>query len=142
MRYLYNETETGWIESESIKAKTTSIVDPGKKERDELKAWIDKLTKELNKKEKGSFYKKKIGKDENPTPISSTKGSPRSKGPEITAHSPFHNRKKPLQCFKCAGWGDVIHECPSPGNMNWEELNQVEPAPVEIDPESKPSSQQ
>ena len=66
MRYLYKETETGyeqllsaareveteWTESKTIKAKATSVVDPGKKERGELKAGIDKLTKELNKKEK------------------------------------------------------------------------------------------
>ena len=156
MRYLYKETETGyeqllsaareaeteWIESKTIKAKVTSVVDPGKKERDELKARIDKLTKELNKKEKGSFYKKKTSKGKNPTPVSSPKGSARSKGPEITAHGPFHNGKKPLQCFKCGGWGHVIRECPSTGNVNWEELNRVEPTPVEIDPELKPSSQQ
>ena len=100
MRYLYKETETGyeqllsaareaeteWVESKTIKAKVTSVVDPGKKERDELKAGIDELTKELNKKEKGGFYKKKKG--ENLTPVSSPKGSPRSKGSEITAHNP------------------------------------------------------
>ena len=156
MRYLYKETETGyeqllsaareaeteWIESKTIKAKVISVVDPGKKERDELKAQIEKLTKELNEKEKGSFYKKKTSKGENPTPVSSPKGSPRSKGPEITAHGPFCNGKKPLQCFQFGGWGHVIHECPSPGNVNWEELNQIEPTPVEIDPESKLSSQQ
>ena len=156
MRYLYKETETRyeqllsaareaeaeWIESKTIKVKATSVVDPGKKERDELKAQIDKLTKELNKKEKESFYKKKTGKGENPTPVSSPKGSPRSKGPEITTHGPFHNGKKSLQCFKCGGWGHVIHECSSLGNVNWEELNKVEPTPVEINPESKPSSQQ
>ena len=93
MRYLYKETETGykqllsaareaeteWIESKTIKAKVTSIVDPGKKERDELKAQIDKLTKELNKKEKRSFYKKKTGKGENPTPVSSPKDLPGEK---------------------------------------------------------------
>ena len=103
MRYLYKETETGyeqllsaareaeteWIASKTIKVKVTSVVDPGKKERDELKAQIDKLTKELNKKEKGSFYKKRTGKGKTPTPVSSPKGSPRSKGPEITAHGPF-----------------------------------------------------
>ena len=156
MRYLYKETETGyeqllsaareaeteWVESKTIKAKATSIVDPSKKERDELKARIDKLMKELNKKEKGTFFKKKPGKGENPTPANSPKGSPRSKGPEITLHGPFRNGKKPLQCLKCGGWGHVVHECPSPGNVNWEELNRVEPAPVEIDLESKPSSQQ
>ena len=156
MRYLYKKSETGyeqllsagreaeteWVESKTIKAKATSVVDPGKKERDELKAQIDKLTKELSKIEKGSFYKKKGGKGENPTPANLPKDSPRSKGPEITAAGPFHNGKKPLQCYKCGGWGHVIHECPSLGNVNWEELNQVEPAPVEIDPELKPSSQQ
>ena len=82
IRYLYKETETvyeqllsaareaetEWVESKTIKAKVTSVVDPGKKERDELKARIDKLIKELNKKEKGSFYKKKNGKGENTTP--------------------------------------------------------------------------
>ena len=104
MRYLYKEseteyeqllsaarkTETEWVENKTIKVKATSIVDLGKKERDELKVWIDKLTKELNKKEKGGFYKKKNGKGENPTSVSSPKGSPRSKGAEITAHGPFH----------------------------------------------------
>ena len=156
MRYLYKETETGyeqllsaareveteWTESKTIKAKATSVVDPGKKERDELKAQIDKLTKKHNKKEKGSFFKKKTVKSENPTPVSSPKGSPKSKGPETTAHGPFRNGKKPLQCFKCGGWWHVIHECPSLGNVNWEELNRVEPAPVEIGPELKPSNQQ
>ena len=149
MRYLYKESETGyeqllsaareaeteWVESKTMKAKATSVVDPGKKERDKLKAQIDKLTKELNKNENGGFYKKKGGKGENPTPANSPKGSPRSKGP-------FCNGKKPLQCYKCGGWGLVIREWPSPANMNWEELNWGEPAPVETDPESKPSSQQ
>ena len=126
MRYLYKETETGykqllsaareaeteWIESKAIKVKATSVVDPGKKERDELKAQIDKLTKELNKKEKGSFFKKKTSKGKNPTPVSSPKGSSRSKGPEITAHGPFHNGKKPLQCFKWVAGGMLFVNVP------------------------------
>ena len=74
MRYLYKETETGyeqllsaareaeteWVESKTIKAKVTSVVDLGKKERDELKAWIDKLNKELNKKREVSIKRKLV----------------------------------------------------------------------------------
>ena len=74
------ETETEWVESKTIKAKAVSVLDPGKKERDKLKTRIDKLTKELNKKEKGNFYKKKSGKGENPAPVNLSKGSLRSKG--------------------------------------------------------------
>ena len=87
------------MESKTIKAKATSVVDPGKKVRDKLKARIDKLMKELNKKEKGTFFKKKPGKGENPTPANSLKGSPRSKGPEITLHGPFSQWEEPTTVF-------------------------------------------
>ena len=141
MRYLYKESVTGyelllsatreaeteWVESKTIKAKATSVVDPGKKEREWLKGQIDKLTKELNKKEKSGFYKKKGSKAENLTPVNLPKGSPRSKGPEITAAGPFHNGKKPLQYYKCGGWGHVICECPSPGNMKWRSSTGLSP---------------
>ena len=74
------ETETEWVESKTIKAKAVSVLDPGKKERDKLKTRIDKLTKELNKKEKGNFYKKKSGKGEDPASVNLPKESLRSKG--------------------------------------------------------------
>ena len=73
MRYLYKESdtayeqlllaareaETEWVESKTIKAKATSVVDPGKKERDKFKARTDKLPKELSKKDKSGFYRRK-----------------------------------------------------------------------------------
>ena len=157
MRYLYKEPDTTyesllssateaeaeWLENKTIKAKAASYIDPSKKERDELKAKIDKLTVELVKKEKGGYFKKKSQKATSETPANSPKGSPRSKGPEITSAGPFHNGKKPIQCFKCGGWGHVIRECSTSGNVNWEELNRVEPpAPVVIDPESTQLKQQ
>ena len=68
MRYLYKqpsttyeellasakEAEAEWLEHKTVrlKATTASPVDPGKKEREELKSRIDKLTAELNKREK------------------------------------------------------------------------------------------
>ena len=74
MRYLYKEVDTTyesllsaameaeaeWLESKTLKAKAASYVDPGKKERDEFKAKIDKLTAELAKKEKGGTSRKSL----------------------------------------------------------------------------------
>ena len=157
MRYLYKEVDTTyesllsvateaeaeWLESKTLKAKAASYVDPGKKERDELKAKIDKLTAELAKKEKGGYFKKKPQKTPSNSPTNSPKSSPRSKGPDITAAGPFHNGKRPIQCYKCGGWEHVIRECSTLGNVNWEELNRVEPpAPVVIDPELTQSKKQ
>ena len=134
-----------WLENKQVKAKATSIVDPGKKERDELKVRIDKLSAELTKKEKGGFcsFKRK-------TPNNSPKASPRSqdtnrtnlKGPEITAAGPFREGRRPIQCYKCGGWGHVQRECVTQGNVNWEELNRVEPTPTVIDPVSESSKTQ
>ena len=157
MRYLYKEPETTyesllsaateaeaeWLESKTLKAKAASYVDPGKKERNELKAKINKLTAELAKKEKGGYFKKKPQKATSESPTNSLKGSPRSKRPEITAAGPFHGGKKPIQCYKCGSWGHVIRECSTLGNVNWEELNPVEPpTPVMIDPELTQSKTQ
>ena len=30
--------------------------------------------------------------------------------------------QKPLQCFRCEGWGHGWHECPTLENFNWREL--------------------
>ena len=30
--------------------------------------------------------------------------------------------QKPLQCFRCEGWGHGWHECLTPENFNWKEL--------------------
>ena len=31
--------------------------------------------------------------------------------------------KRPPQCWCCGGWGHVIRECPSTGNVKWQELS-------------------
>ena len=38
------------------------------------------------------------------------------KGPQTSAAGPFRGRDKPVQCFKCQGWGHYKRECPSPEN--------------------------
>ena len=147
MRYLYKqlsttyeellasakEAEAEWLEHKTIRSKVTtaSPADPGKKEREKLKSRIDKLTAELNKREKERQWKKKR------TPTNSPWDSPKSKGPGVTAAGPFREGRRLLQCHNCGGWGHVKRECSTQGNMNWEELNRVEPTPsVQEDPES------
>ena len=60
----------------------------------------------------------------------------RRKGPEITAHGPFREGRKPVQCYQCHGWGHVKKECPTSGNEEWEMLHQVVPLPRYRDLES------
>ena len=49
--------------------------------------------------------------------IAKTNGSsPRKgKGPAASAAGPFKPGQKPLQCYKCGGWGHTYKECPSQG---------------------------
>ena len=44
--------------------------------------------------------------------------------------------RKPLQCWKCGGWGHTSRGCPTPSNMNWRELHEAALA------EAKDSSKQ
>ena len=136
------EAEAEWIEHKMMTSKATSVVDPGKKEREELKSRIDKLTAELNKKDTSKQCKNENWKGKK-TPTSSPRDLLKSKGPGITSASPFHEGRRPLQCHSCGGWGHVKRECATPGNVDWEELNRVKPTPsAQEGPESTPSEKQ
>ena len=42
---------------------------------------------------------------------------------------PFKPGQKPLQCYKCGGWGHTYKECASQGGINWRDLNGAAPPP-------------
>ena len=159
MRYLFKpetsyeellssakEAEAEWIENKSVRAKATvaTLPDPGKKEREELKQRIEKLAAEMSKKEKDNLGNRQWKSRKNQTPASSPRGSPKGKGPAVTAAGPFHGEKKPVQCCTCGGWGHFQRQCTTPqGNVNWEELNRAEPTPKEQEgPELTSSNKQ
>ena len=65
------------------------------------------------------------------------------RGPEPTAAGPFHGNRRPLQCYKCGGWGHVARECPMAENLDWRGLMRADPTPEKTPgPESTVPNQQ
>ena len=67
----------------------------------------------------------KMTSNENPkTGVNTPRTTPKkSGGPATSAAGPFQKGKKPIQCWRCGGWGHTSRECPTQGNLNWKELN-------------------
>ena len=51
-------------------------------------------------------------------------------GPEINASGPFANDQKPIQCFKCKGWGYPRRLCPSRLNYTRGGMTREPPSPA------------
>ena len=132
------EAECEWTEQKSLKSKAT-VTKMTKDERDDIKQRLDKLAETVKV---ASFQKKTPGfkKKNVASPITSPQMSPSrsprnpGRGPDITAAGPFHGDRRPIQCWKCGGWGHVIRECPTQGNINWRELRRAGSPPVRTDP--------
>ena len=160
MRYLYKqpmtvydellqsakEAESEWMDNR-LRVKSVMVDDPGKKEREELKERIERLTENMKaaslqpqRRDMKSSYPRSP-KSGGESPRSTAPGSPRSRGPAITSAGPFHRCRKPVQCYKCGGWnmsrGNVLHRkmwtaggCRGPILLQnrlqaWSQLNQV-----------------
>ena len=79
-------------------------------------------------------------KDKKKTPkTSSCKDDPRNttKGLHTSSAGPFQPDQKPMQCYKCKGWGHGWRECATKGNVDWGRVHR-DPAPtVQDTPEQK-----
>ena len=116
--------------------------DPGKKEREELKQRIKKLTESVKA---ANLQTKPASPRHKKLPRSPRTGrqSVNERGPEPMAAGPFHGNKRPLQCYKCGGWGHVARECPTAENLDWRGLMQADPPPEKAPgPESTVPNQQ
>ena len=165
MQYLYKHPETTYdellltakeakcecLEHKSIRSKQTITCDDvEKKEREEIKVRLDKLAETVKaasfqKKPQGDKKKQSPSKTPASSPHVSPQYSPRNpgRGPAITAAGPFRNGRKPVQCWKCGGWGHVSHECATLENLNWRELGRADSPPEkEVGPVSTSSSSQ
>ena len=122
------EAEAEWIDNKTGVKSTVVNEDPGKKEGEELKQMIQKLTESvkaanLQTKPASPRHKK------SPKFPRTERQNVNERGLEPTAARPFHGNRRPLQCYKCGGWGHVAHECPTVENLHWKGLMWADPTP-------------
>ena len=121
---MAKEAELEFSESRGVttRMKSVGVVEKADASKlQELNNRIDNLTMTLkanNLKPKSASAPNSPAKKQNDNGNQSLQ----SKGPEITSHGPFRGGEKPIQCYKCGGWGHGWCECPSPGNIDWRRL--------------------
>ena len=146
MRYLYKqpttvydellqsakEAESEWMDNK-LRVKSTTVEDPGKREREELKERLERLTESMKvanlQTSRRDVKKSSPRSPKSESPRGAMPNSPRSRGPAITSAGPFQGRRRPLQCYKCGGWGHVQRECPTSENVDWRGMQRADPTP-------------
>ena len=121
---MAKEAKLEFLESKGVSARMKSIgvVEKTKALKlQELNNQIENLAATLKA---NNVKPKSVSAPNSPSKKHPTNGGQpsRSRGPETTSHGPFREGKKPIQCFKCVGWGHGWQECPSPGNIDWRRL--------------------
>ena len=144
MRFLYKKDTTGyeelleasqeakgkWTDNKTVQVKNVQAEEGGgmKALRDQINALASVMTNASKPVDKVKGEpKSKLKKDNG-------KNGSKSKGPETSANGPYKGNQKPIQCYKCGGWGHTAGVCPSSGNQNWRTLNGVENPPEPVDP--------
>ena len=68
------------------------------------------------------------------------------KGPGTSAAGPFRRGKKPVQCYRCNGWGHYKLQCPNEepvvGSKEWENLHGEETKEGGLLPQEQEASPQ
>ena len=148
MRFLYTKTTTTydtllaaikeaemeWSESRAPIRVKGVIIEEKESEIDELKKRLDKLTVTV----KSTNIKGRNKNSQERSPTNSPKKEcvhinevkKQLKGPGVSSAGPFKEKQRPIQCYKCEGWGHGWRECPTKGNVDWGRV-QGEPIPRE-----------
>ena len=134
------EAETEWTENKSVCLRSTTLSDD--KGLKDLQKEILALTTTLKSatfqgakpKKAGTTGEKQAVKGKSPV---KTKEIPKIKGPQTSSAGPFAITERPIQCFKCGGWGHGWRSCPSQGNINWRQLSRASLPPKDKGPNKK-----
>ena len=147
MRFLYKKpkvtyeellSETLEAEKDCCSSKSTPVKSKAAMVENEASPSLQKLTEEISALtmvvKSVSMGTPKTKTPNHKTKINSLKGNgskgsnaneniPRKgKGPAASAAEPFNPGQKPLQCYKCRGWGHTYKECTSQGGHRLEGL--------------------
>ena len=135
------EAELEFTESKTVnvRAKAVGIMEKGENPKiQELNNRIENLTASL----KANNLAKNNGKT-NSAPSSPMKhfhtgsGGPKDKKNEQRERDQAPENRKPMQCYKCGGWGHGWKDCPSPGNVDWRKWKKNFPPREEKEETSK-----
>ena len=154
MRFLYKKAEVPYeellsktleAEKDCCSSKSTSVKSKAAVVESEASPSLQKLTQEISALttvvKSASMGTPKMKTPNPKNKVNSIKGngnkgsnangnSPRkNKGPAASAAGPFKPGQKPLQCYKCGGWGHTYKECALQGGIDWRGLNGAMPPP-------------
>ena len=101
------DAETKWIEAKG-QVRMKSAVVPEQSELDELKERMDKLQAMVKS---ATVQKEKEKKKTRKTSPQKEDPRTKTKGPATTLAGPFRPDQKPIQCYKCEGWGHGWCKC-------------------------------
>ena len=147
-RYVYKQTEatyeillTAAKEAElefnenrgvSARMKAVGVTEKGDPSKiQELQSKVEKLaaTLKANQVQKGKV--KSASAPNSPMKRPPGTGVTQTyRGPEVTSQGPFRGGRRPIQCYKCGGWGHGWKDCPSPGNVDWRRWKRDNPPPA------------
>ena len=136
MRFLYKKPKVTYeellsktleAEKDCCSSKSTSVKSKAAIVENKASLSLQKLTEEISALttvvKSASMGTPKTKTPNHKTKANSLKGngnkgsnangnSPRmGKGPTVSAAGPFKSGQKPLQCYKCGGWGHTYKEC-------------------------------
>ena len=129
-----NEAELEFNENKGVTArvKAVGVVEKGDPSKiQELQSKVEKLAATLKANQIQKGRTQSASAPNSPRKGSSGIGVTQTyKGPEVTSQGPFRGGRRPIQCYKCGGWGHGWKDCPSPGNIDWRRWKRDHPPPV------------
>ena len=151
MRFLYKKPEVTYeellsktleAEKDSCPSKSMTVKSKAAVGESEASPSLQKLTQEISALttvvKSASMETPKAKTPSHKTKVNSLKGN-ENKGSNANGNSPrkgkgsaagpFKCGQKPLQCYKCGGWGHTYKECASQGGIDWRGLNGAMPPP-------------